>query len=187
MQNKRELRKIFAAARKGLTAPERERADRAIRERIQSLQAFQNCKALALYATDGTEPDLLPLMQNSDKIFLFPRFDAARKVYEFARVKHWGEMVTGKYDLPEPGPDCPAADEELVRTQTLHLVPGVAWDLRGVRLGRGGGFYDRLLEHVSGPVCGVYYSCQRSTANLPAEAHDRMLDMAVTEAFTVMW
>ena len=96
-------------------------------------------------------------------------------------------MVTGKYGLPEPGPDCPAADEELVQTRTLHLVPGVAWDLRGVRLGRGGGFYDRLLEHVSGPVCGVYYSCQRSTADLPAEAHDRMLDMAVTEAFTVIW
>lgn len=187
MQDKRELRKIFSAARKALSPVERAAADRAIRERITRLPAFQTCKALALYATDGTEPDLLPLAQTADKILLFPRYDSARKVYGFARVEDLSELVPGKYGLPEPGPACPEADGELVCTGTLHLVPGVSWDLRGVRLGRGGGFYDRLLEGVSGPVCGVYYTCQRSLQALPAEAHDRMLDMAVTEAFTVMW
>ncbi|MBQ4336689.1 MAG: 5-formyltetrahydrofolate cyclo-ligase [Lentisphaeria bacterium] len=187
MQQKREIRKIFSAARKALTPEERLAADKAIRERIKHLAAYQECKALALYATDGTEPDLLPLMQEPGKILLFPRYCAERGVYKFASVSNLSDLVPGKYNLPEPSAQCPEADEELVRTATLHLVPGVAWDLRGVRLGRGGGFYDRLLEEVSGPVCGVYYACQRSSADLPAEAHDRFLDMAVTEAFTVIW
>ena len=187
MQEKREVRKIFAAARKALTPEERSAADSAIRERIKNLPAYQTCAALALYATDGTEPDLLPLTQNSSKILLFPRYCAVRGVYHFAQIASPADLVPGKYGLPEPALSCPEADEELVRQGTLHLVPGVAWDLRGVRLGRGGGFYDRLLEGVSGPVCGVYYACQRSSADLPAEAHDRFLDMAVTEAFTVIW
>lgn len=185
--DKRELRKIYSGARKALTPEARTLADQAIRERIMGLAAFQDCRALALYATDGTEPDLLPLASAAGKILLFPRYDGARKVYGFARVNDLAELIPGKYGLPEPAPDCPAAEPELVRQWTLHLVPGVAWDLHGVRLGRGGGFYDRLLEGVSGPVCGVFYSCQHSPDALPAEAHDRPLDMVVTEAFTVMW
>ena len=187
MQTKREIRKIFAAARQALTPEQRIAADSAIRERIKQLPAYQTCRALALYATDGTEPDLLPLTENSGRILLFPRYNAEQGVYHFSEIASLADLRPGKYGLPEPAPTCPEADAELVRTGTLHLVPGVAWDLRGVRLGRGGGFYDRLLEGVSGPVCGVFYACQHSTADLPAEVHDRMLDMAVTEAFTVMW
>ena len=185
--NKTELRKIFSAARRALSPARREAADRAIRARITALPEFRACRALALFATDGVEPDLLPLMRKSEKILLFPRYREAEKIYEFAVVGGASDLTPGKYGILEPLPSCPAADPELVRQETLHLVPGVAFDLRGVRLGRGGGFYDRLLTGVIGPICGVYYVCQCSPEALAAEPHDRALDMTVTEEFTIRW
>lgn len=187
MTDKTTLRRSFAAARRALAPETRRTADRMIRDRIAALPEFRDCRALALYATDGVEPDLMPLMRETGKIFLFPRYRAAEKVYEFAVVSGPEELTQGKYGLLEPAAACPAAEPELVRTQTLHLVPGLAFDRKGVRLGRGGGFYDRLLASVTGPVCGVFYTCQSSAEALPREAHDRMLDMAVTEDFTIRW
>ena len=89
MQEKREVRKIFAAARKALTPEERSAADKAIRERIKNLPAYQTCTALALYATDGTEPDLLPLTQNSGKIL----------EVKFINCVRGGEIVNDKKGL----------------------------------------------------------------------------------------
>ena len=187
MTDKTTLRRRFAAARKALAPETRQAADRMIRARIAALPEFRGCRALALYATDGTEPDLMPLMRETEKPLLFPRYRAAEKAYEFAVVSGPEELTPGKYGLPEPAAACPAADAELVRSGTLHLVPGLAFDRKGVRLGRGGGFYDRLLAGVTGPVCGVFYACQFSAEDLPCEAHDRTLDMALTEDFTIRW
>jgi len=188
MTDKRTLRRRFADARKVLTPEFRRTADRAIRARVMALPEARDCRALALYATDGVEPDLTPLMREAaGKLLLFPRYRADRGEYEFAVVSGPADLTPGKFGLLEPAADCPSADPETVRRETLHLVPGLAFDGRGIRLGRGGGFYDRLLSGVTGPVCGVFYRCQFSAEDLPAEAHDRALGIAVTEDFTIRW
>ncbi len=187
MTDKKTLRKFYAARREAVNAGDRKNFDRAIRARIRALPEYRNCRALALYATDGKEPDLLPLAEHADKILLFPRYRRESGVYEFAVVRSPQELQPGKYGILEPCETCPAADAGLVRRETLHLVPGVAFDLDGTRLGRGGGFYDRLLEGVTSPVCGVYYSCQCSPEKLPEESHDRKMDMAVTEVTGLRW
>ena len=66
----------------------------------------------------------------------------------------------------------------------LWLVPGVAFDGFGTRLGRGGGFYDRLLAAGFGHIIGVFRQVQFHAGQLPCEAHDRKLDSAVTEIQT---
>jgi 5-formyltetrahydrofolate cyclo-ligase len=86
----------------------------------------------------------------------------------------------------EPGPfgtrEPAASSPEL--TPSLILVPLVGFDLKGRRLGYGGGFYDRTLEKLkqSGPltVVGLAYAAQK-LAKVPAEAHDMRLDWVVTE------
>jgi len=84
--------------------------------------------------------------------------------------------VTGQFWIPEPRPDCaeiPADTFELV------LVPGVAFDLKGRRLGRGRGFFDRLLVEVRGLKCGIAFELQMAN-EIPTEAHDIRMDFILT-------
>jgi 5-formyltetrahydrofolate cyclo-ligase len=89
-------------------------------------------------------------------------------------------LVPGKYGIMEPAQSLKAAPEDVLDT-LLWLVPGVAFDLKGSRLGRGKSVYDRLLSKSSGIRIGIFYQCQENTL-VPAEAHDCPLDMIVTEA-----
>jgi 5-formyltetrahydrofolate cyclo-ligase len=63
----------------------------------------------------------------------------------------------------------------------LILVPGMAFDLSGNRLGRGQGFYDRILAEVSGIKCGVCHNFQL-LENIPTEPHDAQVDFIFTPA-----
>ena len=177
---KKMARNEFGAKRKALDPALRMRGGEAIRRLITALPEYRAARHVSLYASDGLEPELRPLLGDRSKCFWFPRYDAAERGYHFAKVNAPGELIAGKYGLPEPPASAERAPESVRRREMLHLVPGVAYDGRGTRLGRGGGFYDRLLADVTSPVCGVFFACQKAAA-LPRAAHDRPLDLAVTE------
>jgi len=179
-ERKKMARNEFGAKRKALEPALRMRGGEAIRRLIVALPEYRAARHVSLYASDGLEPELRPLLGDRSKCFWFPRYDAAERGYHFAKVNAPGELIAGKYGLPEPPAAAERAPESVRRREMLHLVPGVAYDGRGTRLGRGGGFYDRLLADVTSPVCGVFFACQKA-AELPRAAHDRPLDMAVTE------
>jgi len=180
MLTKQELRKIYLANRAALSPVERRAADASLRERLRSLPAYRNAAAVVIYASDGTEPDLLPLLDSdSQKRFYLPRFEEKSGSYIPAQVRCANELVTGKYGIAEPPAQAPCADGNTVRT-ALYCVPLVAFDKQGTRLGRGKGFYDRMLEKVSGPVMGIAYDRQFAEV-LPKEPHDCALSGAVTE------
>ncbi|MFG1477637.1 5-formyltetrahydrofolate cyclo-ligase [Xanthobacter sp. V4C-4] len=85
----------------------------------------------------------------------------------------------GAFAIPTPLPDCPEVTPDVV------LVPLAAFDRRGLRVGYGGGFYDRTLAELrrSGPVtaAGFAFACQE-VAHVPAEPHDEPVDVMITEA-----
>lgn len=179
---KRRLRPEFLSRRASLAPGERVKFDLAICERVRRLGCFAGAGGLALYAGDGTEPDLLHL--SCDKRVFLPRYAAEARSYEWVEIHDPGrDLVTAKFNLREPRPGLPAADPSFVRRELLHLVPAVACTKQGVRLGRGGGFYDRMLDGVERPVIGVIYACQLAE-ELPEEEHDRRMDIVVTEAET---
>jgi 5-formyltetrahydrofolate cyclo-ligase len=88
------------------------------------------------------------------------------------------DLVTNRFGIPEPGEGSPrigAADLDIV------FMPLVGWDPVGHRLGMGGGFYDRTLAGVQGPVrVGLAYDCQRSE-RIPPEPWDISMAFVVTE------
>ncbi len=86
------------------------------------------------------------------------------------------EIKTGKFGVREPGPTC---GEISLDQFDLVLVPGMAFDLSGNRLGRGRGFYDRLLAKVSGIKCGVAFDFQL-LERIPTEPHDAKVDFMLT-------
>ena len=176
---KSELRKEFSARREGLAPECRAAADAAIRAALTRWSVFAAAPAVAAFAAFGAEPDLLPLAVA--KPWYLPRYAAERGVYTLVRVRDTGaDLVRGKYGIWEPRPELPELPEERWR-ELLFLVPAVACDFSGVRLGRGGGYYDRILSAPGCRAAAVVYACQLSAAALPCEAHDRRMDWVVTE------
>ncbi len=175
------LRKEKLHERCSLDARQRALADHAILERLEALPEYRAAKVIAAYASDGTEPDLMPLLKRAaseGKTVCLPR--CRRDLcYEMAAADGAFSLVEGKWKMPEP-PPCAGTVPDSELKSALWLVPGVAFDKNGGRLGRGKGIYDRLLEHAAGIVAGIFYECQK-TAALPVEPHDRPLDLVVTE------
>ena len=174
------LRQEYSSARRALDADTRRKYDAAICENLRSLRCFQESGCVAGFISHGAEPDISSLFKGK-RLFL-PRFDMRRGVYEMVAVEDLElDLLPGKYNIPEPSQSLPAADPEFVASQVLFLVPAVACDRRGNRLGRGGGYYDRLLAGVKISPVAVVYSCQLHPAVLPGTAHDVPMGTVVTE------
>jgi len=145
---------------------------------------------LMVFEALGDEPDLTALASAAlagGKTVCYPRIDWERRVLSPIAVEtHAYPRAAFRHGVKEPTEGREVAPEEL----DLVIVPGVAFDARGARLGRGGGYYDRflgeLLEKVEIRVgrrahaVGVCFDCQR-VERVVMEAHDVCVDAVVTE------
>lgn len=135
---------------------------------------------ILFYAPLADELDVWPLLEESIALGVtcaLPFFDAAKNIYGARHIqKPATEIITGKFGVREPSSICAEIPLEQFN---LVLVPGMAFDLQGNRLGRGRGFYDRLLAGVSGIKCGVCYDGQL-WPEIPTETHDAKVDFIVT-------
>ena len=126
------------------------------------------------------EPDIWPLLAEAlaaGKIAALPRFNAATRNYTAARVQDLRtDIVSGHIGIREPAVSCP----EISLSQfSLVLVPGVAFDAHGHRLGHGKGYYDRLLAEVRGVKCGIAFE-EQLTHTVPVGPADVRLDIILT-------
>lgn len=140
---------------------------------------LRSAQTILFYAPLPDELDVWPLMEKllQSKICALPAFDVVSQTYLARRVKNLKtDIVTGKFGVAEPLPDC----EQIALNQFhLALVPGLAFDSRGNRLGRGKGFYDRILSEVRGVKCGVSYDFQ-FLEKIAVEPHDVRMDFIFT-------
>lgn len=93
------------------------------------------------------------------------------------------DFIAGRFGIQEPNPK--TAKPATVAEMTALVVPGLAFDRRGARLGRGLGFYDRTMKGFSGLKIGVAYSVQIATHDLVTEPHDEFVDVLVTESYAL--
>jgi len=103
-----------------------------------------------------------------------PRVAAKDLPLAFHLVADGDVLRVGMYGIAEPADHFPRALPDVL------LVPLLAFDRHGHRLGYGGGFYDRTLEALRIPTIGIGYAGQE-VSSIPAEAHDRRLDGILTE------
>ena len=185
--NKNEARKKYLKRRHELSDNERNIANNEICRLLSQLPELKQAGKVVAYISDGSEPDLMPLLQqiiaSGKKIFL-PRFvvDSSAEYEIVETLLHTDSLQIGKYGIREPVASLPATNDEL--SDALWLFPGVAFDMAGARLGRGKGIYDRLLAKVNAIAVGIFYECQR-TVTVPTDEHDYSLDIIITEAGTV--
>jgi len=184
--SKRALREAAAAARRLLPAEERAASSVAIQERLVALPIFLRAATVGLYAPIGAEVDTAAIARaalRQGKELAFPRLAPDRPGLDFAACSP-EELVPAALGTREPPPDAtPVAGAAL----DLLLVPGVAFDLRCHRLGRGRAYYDATLAALPPSTLrvGLAFEVQIVPA-VPLEAHDQPLDAVITEARVIL-
>ena len=91
------------------------------------------------------------------------------------RIDDLGQLTSGAYGIPEPNPDAPVVSAAEI---DLILVPGMAFDASGRRLGRGKGYYDRFLSDFHGKTMGI---CGQLMEEIPVEQHDITMDAVAAD------
>ena len=175
---KRALRAATLARRRELTSQQVCAHSLSLQQRFLALPEFQRATVLALYAPIFNEVETSAVASqalSTGKTLLFPA--VMGNDMQLRRVTALSELVPGRFGIPEPGGepfDPDAAD--------LVVVPGVAFDFFGRRIGYGKGYYDRTLHQLegSGRLVGFCYDFQLFEV-IVGEPHDVTMDIIVTE------
>ena len=184
---KRAVRERVLALRDAWPEAERAAAALAIAERIALLPSFAAARAVLMTLPFRSEWDTLPLVRAAlaaGKTVVLPRVDAARRMLVLHAIRDpAADVAPGYRGIAEPGLACPVVAPGAI---DWVLVPGVAFDAAGARLGYGGGFYDRLLPLFAGgtPRVAGAFALQLVT-RVPSAAHDLKVDTIVTERQTI--
>jgi 5-formyltetrahydrofolate cyclo-ligase len=174
------LRQQVRARLSALTPPQREAASLQICSRLRQQAIWQTANSVLFFSPLPDEPDIWPLLEAAHalgKTVALPRFAADTKAYTAACLLDLrSDFPIGRFGIREPAATC--AEIPLNRLD-LVLVPGVAFQPDGCRLGRGRGFYDRLLAAVRGTKCGVAFDEQMVEA-IPVGPLDVRLNCIIT-------
>ncbi len=151
--------------------------------RLAASSFFRDARRLALYASFSNEvltDELLKAALRDGKEVSYPLVarDNPRRL-KFYRVSSVDELGPGSYDIREPKPR--SGGEVEISGLDLVVVPGVAFDRAGARLGYGKGYYDMALKGAACPVVALAYDFQVLDEEIPAEAHDVPVGAVVTE------
>jgi 5-formyltetrahydrofolate cyclo-ligase len=181
--DKTTLRKSLLKQRQSMTVAEwREKSDR-ICTNILASSLFQEAKTVLAYFSFRQEPDLSPLFTNSQQTYPTKTWGFPRCVDQSLHWFSWkpnDAVEIGAYGIREPSKDALIISPSEV---SLILVPSVACDYQGYRLGYGGGYYDRLLsspEWVKKPTIGIVFEFAY-LPELPVQAWDKRLQGVCTE------
>ena len=175
--SKSALRRQLLQQRQSLSPREWQSRSSSICDRLKSNFVFQQAQTVLAYFTFRQEVDLTPLF-TQDKHWAFPRCVGKSLVWHSWRLGD--NLQSGKYGIQEPLTSSPTISPS---NADLILVPVVAADQRGYRLGYGGGFYDRLLssEECSRiPTVGIVFDFTYKQ-QLPTDSWDVKLNFICTE------
>jgi 5-formyltetrahydrofolate cyclo-ligase len=154
--------------------------DRAIAIFVRDLLPPQG-GIVAAYMARADEPDVVTHLSAHDPQWqwAFPRVEGESLKYYIPNSPM--ALKPGAYGLVEPDP----ALAKPVTMAQIHvvLIPGLGFDRKGTRIGRGQGFYDRALQDYSGLKVGLGYSVQLANESFARESHDIPMDVVVTEKF----
>jgi len=173
-QEKEQLRRDLRRPR---SMPKKSEEEKNLLCQLLMFPLFQEAQNILLYHPLPHEPNLLALLEKRSHRFFFPRMHGDElELYEWFPEAPW---ITGPHRVQEPNPN--AWRLASISEIDLALIPGIAFDPQGHRLGRGAGYFDRFLGK---PECralkvGIAWSWQ-ILPKIPSESHDVKMDFVVT-------
>ena len=172
------------ALRNSKPASELDQLSSEIAARLLEVPTVKEARTISTYLDIGSEVRTCGFVEwalVNGKRIIVPVVDRANKRLIFSEFKAPEELERGAYGILEPKREFrrPVALEQA----DVILVPGVAWDLRGFRIGYGAGYYDRSVNALRIPVAtvGLAYDFQ-FVSNVPRSRYDRRVDRIVTES-----
>ena len=177
---KYEIRNKIKALRLALDHQEKMNAADAVFQRLEHSAAFQLAKKILMYHSlpDELETHRFLNKWKDHKKFFLPRVNGVNlEILPYDETR----LEIGSFHIEEPKGDETYPVEEI----EVIVVPGVAFDKKGRRLGRGKGFYDRLLKDAKATKIGIGYDFQL-VEDLPSEPHDVSMDIIITENTTIV-
>lgn len=184
-ESKREWRRRILEEREALPAERVKAGSFAIARKLWNLAAYQRAGSLMTYVAFKkevqTEAIIREALSQGKKVAVPLCSRPERQLIASRLLDFPGDLAPGTWGIPEPKPETLRPLDPC--SLDLVLVPGVAFDRQGYRLGYGGGYYDRFLKRLApGCVCvGLAFSLQVVDV-LPREDHDRPVDLVITEA-----
>lgn len=169
----------MAAEKKRYTPQELLERSQSVLSRVEALPLFQQASRIALYHALPGEVQTAAFIERwyKQKAIYLPL--VVGDDLRLLRYTGPDSLQKGSFGIWEPKPDGEEADEGTI---DLIIVPGVAFDLQHNRLGRGRGFYDRLLSSLSAPKVGICFDFQLIDS-VPTESFDRLMDSVVSESY----
>ncbi len=183
-EEKRAFRK--SALRRRAEITNRQEKSMQIAENLFATQMYQNADMIFAYMAYRSEADTMPVIVHAfaaHKCVAVPRVLISENQQDngkmvFCRIASLDDCVKGAYGIMEPKKDCPIVQPN---ENSLILVPGCAFTRDGLRMGYGGGYYDRYLQLYPKAVAMGYAFEEQIYDAIPSEAHDRRLDFVVTQ------
>lgn len=178
-REKQQMRELLVQKRRIMSAEERASQSAAILAQLEQMQCFRDAQTVLLYYPVNNEVDVLPLFKKykKEKTLLLPV--THRRGMKASPYAGNDKMHRGKFHIPEP--TTPAYEGKI----DLIIVPAVAFDKSGLRLGRGGGYYDKFLKKQShATLVGVGYDFQL-VDRVPAERHDQRVHKVILPNRTI--
>ena len=152
--NKQELRSAIRCLKRQMTAAEITEKSKSLADQFLATEAYRNAKILYGYMSYNQEVRTLPILEQAlrdGKRVAIPK--CCGSDMRFIYMDDLSRTEKSSFGIPEPIADGPVADDR----SALVLMPGLAFDLRGHRIGYGGGFYDRFLaaepDHPTVALC----------------------------------
>jgi len=181
LPSKQELRQRLRHARQLVDSSTRVCQENLLCQILANLPQWQTARHIFAYIATPEEPSLAGLWQNfPDRTWVFPRCNWSSKTlnWHILNPQHLAQQIeTDRYGIPSPQPDLPQV--EIDRADVI-LVPALACDRLGYRLGYGGGFYDRSLLSYQGFTVGIVLH-QFLMDELPHDAWDIRLKAVVSD------
>ncbi|WRS27731.1 5-formyltetrahydrofolate cyclo-ligase [Oscillospiraceae bacterium MB08-C2-2] len=177
------LRRRFRTLRDGLEPKHKAELDAALLKHLLALPEFLEAQSLLCTLSTGSEIGTLPLLTaalEQGKQIAAPYCVPGTRRMEFYFIDSLEQgLEPGPFGILQPNPAVSRPVERFEKS--LCIVPGLAFDCQGFRLGYGGGYYDRFLAGYTGVSAGLVYSCLL-VEKLPRDAYDLPCNRLLTEA-----
>ena len=178
--NKNEVRERMLEALSTLPEKERKEQDENIMEKLRGISELKASKCIFAYIGIDYEirtEKIIEAMLFEGKTVCVPLCHGKGRM-DAIKITSMSELSPGRYGIPEP----PKDGEKVIPSEIdAILVPGVAFDEKGKRLGRGGGYYDRFMECAENAVKIALCREVNLLSCVPCEEHDQSVDIVVTE------
>ncbi len=177
---KEKLRKEIKEKRIKQTKEENRKKSKEIKEKLFGLKEYRDAKIALFYVSYNGEVfthDMIKEALNEKKIAV-PISNKKEQTLIISKLNNWEDLIESSYGILEPKKE--KIKKISIEEIDLIIVPGIAFDLKGDRIGHGKGYYDRLLKNTNAPIIALAFEFQ-IIKSIPTDRNDVPVDIIITE------